>query len=107
MMTKQRLLERFLAVTATLTFSIAHASRDGPGGSVYIDVPDDSLHFWLNLTLRVGILFIYGFFWLWTIYNIINYLVIKERYKEFAIILYYTFFFALFLSRIIQTVFQF
>ena len=86
--------------------SFARATR-GPGGNIEIEVPDDSLHFWLNLTLRVGILFIYGFFFLWTVYNIINYLLIKKRYKEFAIILYYTFFFSLFVARIVQTILQF
>ena len=87
--------------------SFARASRRGPGGNIEIDVPDDPMHFWLNFTLRVGVLFIYGFFLFWTVYNIINYLVIKKRYKEFAIILYYTFFFALFVARIVQTIYEF
>ena len=107
MIAKKRHLLRLFAFTATSLASFTHADRRGPGGNILIDVPDDPMHFWLNLTLRVGVLLIYGFFLLWTVFNIVNYLILKKRYKEFTIILYYTFFFALFFTRIVQTILQF
>ena len=57
----------------------------------------------LNTVLRVIVFAIYLFFLVWTVFNIVNYLILKQRYKEFAIILYYTFFVALFVARLVQT----
>jgi hypothetical protein len=61
----------------------------------------------LNIMLRVIAITIYSLFLVWTIYNIVFFLVIKQRYKEFAILLYYVFFFSLFVARITQECFQF
>ena len=83
------------------------AKRKGPGGDVVIPIADSGLEFWLNFTLRLMTELIYAFFLAWTCYNIWHYLILKQRYKEFAIILYYTFFVALFTSRVIQTGYQF
>ena len=92
-----------LAVIANQT----QAKRKGPGGDVSIPIADSGTEFWLNFTLRLITELIYAFFLAWTCYNIWHYLILKQRYKEFAIISYYTFFVALFMSRIIQTGYQF
>lgn len=52
--------------------------------------------------LRVAALIIYTFFLGWTVYNIVFYLVIKKRYKEFTLLIYYIFFVSLFMARICQ-----
>ena len=63
---------------------------------------DDDVERVLNIVLRVVAIAIYSAFLIWTIYHIVFYLVIKKRYKEFAVLLYYVFFFSLFVTRICQ-----
>ena len=46
-------------------------------------------------------LVIYGGFLIWVIYNILMFVIFKQRYKEFSIVLYYANFLGLFLSRIV------
>ena len=66
---------------------------------------DDEVEKALNIALRVIAITIYSAFLIWTIYHIVFYLVIKKRYKEFAVLLYYVFFFSLFVTRICQACF--
>lgn len=106
MIFKQRFLSQILALAATLMITVVHASKRGPGGDVKIELPDEPMYFWFNFVMRMVVLACYGFFLVWTAYNIVHYIILKQRYKEFAIILYYTFFVALFVTRVVQTLFQ-
>ena len=57
----------------------------------------------MNILLRALLLLIYGGLLGWTVLNIHKFLVLKKRYKEVSILLYYIFFSALFVTRIVQT----
>lgn len=61
----------------------------------------------MNILLRSCLLLVYGGLLAWTVYNIVMYLILKQRYKEYSILLYYSFFTALFVVRIVQTCLQF
>lgn len=60
----------------------------------------------MNIVLRVSALIIYTFFLGWTVYNVVFYLVLKKRYKEFTLLMYYIFFVSLFVARICQACYQ-
>ena len=102
MIFKHRFLSQILAaLVVTLMITVVHATRKRPDGDVKIELPDDPMYFWFNFVMRVAVLACYGFFLIWTAYNIVHYIILKQRYKEFAIILYYTFFVALFVTRVV------
>lgn len=64
-------------------------------------MPDDPTKRALNTVVHsVGIL-IYSAFLIWCLCHIVIFLIIKKRYKDYSIVLYYIFFVSLFLSRII------
>ena len=86
-------------------FTVANAVDERPEGDITIPLPDGDMIMVMNIVCRTATLVIYTYFLYWTVYNIVKYLVIKKRYKEFSILLYYTFFFGLFVSRIVQTAF--
>ena len=103
---KKRLISQILPLAVTMMITVVHASREDPDGDVKIELPDEPKYFWLNFAMRMVLLACYGFFLVWTAYSIVRYIILKQRYKEFAMILYYTFFVALFATRVIQTIFQ-
>ena len=57
----------------------------------------------MNILLRSVSLCIYGSLLGWTVFCIVMYLILKQRYKEMSILLYYVHFTGLFVSRIVQT----
>ena len=59
-----------------------------------------------NIGLRSFGLLIYMLFFLCIVYNIAIFVIGKQRYKDFFIVMYYTFFLGLAISRIIQTSLQ-
>jgi len=61
----------------------------------------------MNILLRSTTLCIYGGFLGWTLFSIVMYLILRQRYKEISIMLYYIHFTGLCVSRIVQTCFQF
>ena len=52
---------------------------------------------------RTLFLCIYLFLLGWTLYNIWRYLVLKKRYREFSVTLYYASFLGLFMTRVAMT----
>ena len=79
------------------------ASCDRHDGGIVVNVPDDNMSKAMNILLRALLLLIYGGLLGWTVLNIHKFLVLKKRYKEVSILLYYIFFSALFVTRIVQT----
>lgn len=102
-----KLASKRVFLLAMMLIATEAARSERKNGDVVIKVSDDPVDYWLNFALRTIVFSAYFFLLSWTIYNIVQYLFRKQRYKEFAIILYYTFFVALFVSRLIQTVFQY
>ena len=71
-----------------------------------IPVPDETWAKGFNITLRCAAILIYGYCLYWTIFNIIMFLILKKRYKDPTLLLYYVFFLALFIGRIAQALLQ-
>lgn len=80
---------------------------DRSEGDILINIPDDTFSFSMNILLRSCLLLVYATLLSWTVYNIVMYLILKQRYKEYSILLYYSFFTALFVTRLVQTSMQF
>ena len=70
-------------------------------------VSDTDLSGAYNKILRSSILAIYAFFLSWIFYNIFIFVIGKRRYKDFFIVLYYTFFLGLAGSRIAQNIIEY
>ena len=70
-------------------------------------VKDTELSPAYNIILRLVALIVYFGFLCWTMYYTLRFIVIRQRYKDFFIVLYYVYFLGLFASRIAETSYQF
>ena len=63
----------FVAVATCLSFLTEAVKANGtrPKGDITIHVPDNEPSMWSNIILRVIVLSFYGFFLIWTVYNIV------------------------------------
>jgi len=76
-------------------------------GDIVIPVPDDPKKAFCNAVIRTIGLIIYSTFLCWVLYHIAVYLILKKRYKDYHVLLYYVLFVSLFTVRIIQLALQF
>ena len=76
-------------------------------GDLDIPVPNNRAAKGYNIGLRCLAIFINGYCLYWTLRNIIIFLILKKRYRDFTLILYYIFFVGLFMTRLVQACFQF
>ena len=74
-------------------------------GDIAINIPDNNLAFGANIALRCLAFVVYGYCLYWTLYNARLFLIVKKRYRDLTLILYYVFFAGLFFTRILQAVF--
>ena len=91
----------------SLHYQLCEGKRDGPAGSVVIEIPPDSFHQAMNVLLRIATLIIYGALLAQTVFHVVKYVIFKKRYKEFSTVTYYLSVLGLFATRIVQTVLQF
>ena len=81
-------------------------AEDRVSNDVVINVPDDKTSRMLNILVHSIALVIYVGFLIWVLYNILMFVIFKQRYKEFSIVLYYGSFLGLFTNRIIEACLQ-